>query len=158
MRRCILLASVVLTLASARAVAQMPAFGLGAVIGEPTGISGKLWLSRRSAFDAVVGFSFARETALHLQLDYLFHIYDVIDPASGVAAIYIGVGARVKTENETRFGLRVPVGVDYIFEDVPMDIFFEVAPILDVVPDASFRFNVAIGFRFFIPWDVPTEF
>ena len=136
----------------------MPAFGVGPVIGEPTGVSAKLWLSRKSAFDALVGFSFARETALQLQLDYLFHIWDVIEPATGVAAIYLGGGVRVKTASETRFGLRAPVGVDYVFEDVPMDIFFEFAPILDLVPDTNFSFNIGIGFRFFIPWEVPAEF
>lgn len=136
----------------------MPAFGLGAIVGEPTGVTAKLWVSRSSAFDAVVGFSFARQTALHLQLDYLFHIYDVIDPPNGVATIYFGAGARIKTEDETRFGLRAPIGVDYVFEDVPMDIFFEFAPILDVAPGSAFSFNVAIGFRFFIPWEVPAEF
>lgn len=158
MRRCSWLVCSALTVVAAPAAAQMPAYGLGLVLGEPTGVSGKMWLNRYSAIDAVVGFSFARETAFNLQLSYLVHKYDVIDPDGGVAPIYVGVGARLKTENEMRFGFRVPVGVEFIFDDVPMDLFFEAAPILDVAPEVTFSFSVAIGFRFFIPWEVPVEF
>ena len=137
---------------------RMPAFSLGAVIGEPTGVSAKLWLDRRSALDAAVGFSFARATAFNLQLDYLVHLHDVLDPASGTAMIYLGGGARIKTEDDTRFGFRVPVGVEYVFEVTPMDLFLEIAPIVDVTPEVVLSFNVGIGFRFFIPWEVPAEF
>jgi hypothetical protein len=37
----------------------------------------------------------------------------------------------------------------YIFQSAPVDIFFEVVPILDLVPDTEFDLNAALGARFF---------
>ncbi|MBP2681688.1 MAG: hypothetical protein H6Q78_1551, partial [Candidatus Krumholzibacteriota bacterium] len=44
---------------------------------------------------------------------------------------------------------RVPVGLTYIFDGAPLDIFFEIVPILDLIPDTEFDANAAIGIRFY---------
>ena len=46
-------------------------------------------------------------------------------------------------------GIRIPIGLSYMFGDDPFDIFVEVVPILDLVPDTDFDLNAAIGFRWF---------
>ncbi len=148
MFRLLLVSVLIITSLAGGAVAQ-GTFGLGIVVGEPTGISGKLWISERSAFDAGAAWSFSDEAALTLQVDYLLHNFDLIDVETGQLPVYFGVGGRVKFESESRAGVRIPFGLAYIFDGMPLDAFFEIAPILDLVPDTEFNVNAAIGIRFF---------
>ncbi|MEE9501339.1 MAG: hypothetical protein V3V48_04650, partial [Candidatus Aminicenantaceae bacterium] len=53
--------------------AQDRGFGLGIILGEPTGVSFKNWVGRREAFDVAVAWSFEGEGAIHIHADYLFH-------------------------------------------------------------------------------------
>jgi hypothetical protein len=124
-------------------------FGIGIILGEPTGVSGKLWLTDRSAVDMAAAWSFSDEEAFHLHADYLLHNFDLISVSQGRLPIHFGVGARVKFEDESKLGVRVPVGLTYIFDGAPLDIFFEIVPILDLIPDTDFEANAAIGIRFF---------
>ncbi len=124
-------------------------FGLGIILGEPTGVSAKLWITDRTAIDAAAAWSFSDEAALHLHADYLFHNFDLISVEKGKLPVHFGIGARVKFEDDSKIGVRIPVGLTYIFDGAPMDIFFEVVPILDLAPDTDFSANAAIGVRYF---------
>ena len=124
-------------------------FGLGIILGEPTGVSAKLWLTERTAIDAAAAWSFSDEAALHLHADYLFHNFDLISVEKGRLPVHFGIGGRVKFEDDSKLGVRIPVGLTYIFDGAPMDIFFEVVPILDLAPDTDFSANAAIGVRYF---------
>ena len=48
-------------------------FGLGLIIGDPTGLSGKGFVSETNAIDFAVGFSFIHGDHLQLHADYLWH-------------------------------------------------------------------------------------
>jgi len=48
---------------------------VGVVIGEPSGLSAKYWVSKGSAFDLGVGWSFADEGRFDIYGDYLYHPY-----------------------------------------------------------------------------------
>jgi len=125
-------------------------FGIGIIVGEPTGVSAKIWLSQRSAIDLAAAWSFADETALHIHGDYVTHFFDLLSVSKGSLPLYAGVGARVKFgENDDYIGIRIPVGLAYLFEGVPLDVFLEVVPLLDVAPDTEFTLNAAIGVRYF---------
>lgn len=41
------------------------------------------------------------------------------------------------------------VGVTCLFSDVPVDLFAEIAPVLDVTPDVKLDINGAIGFCYY---------
>jgi hypothetical protein len=133
----------------AGSVAAQGTFGLGVIVGEPTGVSGKLWLTERTAIDGAAAWSFSGDSALHLHADYLFHNFDLIDVEKGQFPVYFGVGGRVKFESESKIGIRIPVGIAYLMEDAPIDFFFELVPLLDLIPDTDFAFNAAIGVRYF---------
>jgi hypothetical protein len=133
----------------AGSAASQGGFGLGIILGEPTGVSGKAWLTDRTAIDMAAAWSFSDEAALHLHADYLFHNFDLITVDTGQLPIHFGIGARVKFEDESKLGVRIPVGLTYIFSGTPIDIFFEIVPILDLVPDTEFEANAAIGARFY---------
>lgn len=68
-------------------------FGLGVMVGEPTGISLKSWNNDRSAFALGAAWSFGRYDALHLHGDYLLHNW-FNDVEDGALAFYYGIGAR----------------------------------------------------------------
>ncbi len=129
---------------------QQEGFGLGIIVGEPTGLSGKLWMSEHTALVGGAAWSFGREEeALHLHLDYLHHNFEVIKVDKGQLPIYYGIGGRLKLEDDSRIGLRLPVGLNYIFEQAPLDLFMEIVPILELVPETEFNLNGGIGIRYF---------
>ncbi len=127
-------------------------FGLGMILGEPSGISGKLWLSRTTAFDGAVAWSAAGDDELHLQGDFVWHDFGLIGVDRGALPVYYGVGGRLRLdEGRDRIGVRVPVGLAYIFEDGRFDLFMEVAPILDLAPRTDVEAAAGFGVRFFFP-------
>jgi hypothetical protein len=58
-------------------------FGLGFILGEPTGLSGKLFLGESRALDFGAAWSFGNNSNLHLHADYLIHRFDLIRVDSG---------------------------------------------------------------------------
>ncbi|RMG63679.1 MAG: hypothetical protein D6715_10895 [Calditrichaeota bacterium] len=119
------------------------------MVGDPTGISGKVWLGPHTALDAGVAWSFRDESAFHLHGDYLFHNFGIFRVEKGILPLYYGIGGRIKLEKDTRIGIRLPVGMNYLFEQSPVDLFLEVVPILELVPATELQFNAAIGVRYF---------
>ncbi|UCB53616.1 MAG: hypothetical protein JSV10_03235 [Candidatus Zixiibacteriota bacterium] len=129
--------------------AQESGFGLGIIIGEPTGISGKQWTGSRTAIDGAVAWSFEDESALHLHGDLLYHSFTPPKINRGKFAWYYGIGGRIKFEDDSKVGVRVPLGMDYLLGTAPLDFFLELVPILDLAPSTDFSLNAAIGIRYF---------
>ena len=122
---------------------------VGILLGEPTGISAKLWTTANSAFDLGIAWSFGDGGHFHLHGDYLIHNFDFFDVDSGSLPIYVGIGGRVRIEDEdSRVGLRVALGLEYILESNPFGFFFEVAPIVDFLPETEADVNGGIGVRY----------
>lgn len=128
--------------------AQDRGFGLGIILGEPSGVSGKLWTTSENAFDFGAAWSFSGDGDLLLQADYVWHIFRLIPVSEGKLPFYVGVGGRVVFSNKAKFGVRVPLGLDYLFSNAPVDIFLELVPILNLAPDTDFDFNGGIGVRY----------
>jgi hypothetical protein len=125
-------------------------FGVGLMLGEPTGASLKYWLTDKAALDAGVGWSFSDQDDFHIHADYLYHLFDLIPVDQGRLPVYFGGGPRVKfRENrDNLFGIRAVAGLAYLFENQPIDIFLEAGPIFDVTPDFEVKFTAAIGARY----------
>lgn len=124
--------------------------GLGVIFGEPTGLSGKIWTTDRTAFDFGAAWSFQDDGHFHLHADYLFHNYSYFDVEKGSLPFYLGIGGRVRFhDDDNRFGVRFVVGIEYFFEDWPMALFVEVVPILDLAPETEGDINGGLGIRFY---------
>ncbi len=149
MRRIFLTVMIAVSLFAGSAGATRDEFGLGIILGEPTGISGKLWTSATTAVDGAIAWSFGNQDALHLHADYLMHRFDLIHVDQGRMAVHFGLGARLKFDDDDSFGIRFPIGLTYLVANSPLDIFLEVVPLLDIVPDTDFNPNAAIGVRYF---------
>jgi hypothetical protein len=146
-------AAIVATFASTATARQQDGLGVGVIVGEPTGISLKKWTDETHAVDAGLAFSLADDDSFQLHADYLFHQTESsLNPPElkGSAPWYYGIGGRLLfNDNDTHFGIRVPVGIDYLFAESPLDFFAEVAPVLDIAPDVELDLNAAIGLRYF---------
>lgn len=131
-------------------------FGIGMIVGSPTGLSIKKWLGN-NAIDAAAGWS---SDAFNIHVDYLFHNSSL---TKSNVPIHFGIGGRLKFEDknddhghhddendgDTRFGLRIPLGINYLFAKHPFDIFAEIAPVLDLVPETDFSLDAGVGVRFY---------
>ncbi len=133
-------------------------FGVGIIGGDPTGLSVKKWLESGNAIDAAAAWSFEAQDAFQLHANYLWHrnIPAISETIHGWLPFYFGLGGRLRLVDgnrwhgdEARVGIRIPLGVTYVFEQAPLDLFFEVAPTLDVAPRTDADFDAAIGIRFY---------
>lgn len=133
-------------------------FGVGIIVGEPVGITFKLYLTDDRAIQAAVGSAFIGG-GLQLHGDYVFHPYILQNRDSFVLPFYVGPGLRLIEYNNGRdtnafaFGVRGVVGLLFDFKDVPLDTFFELAPVLEYKfsSGAGFQlsFNAGAGIRYY---------
>lgn len=148
MKKKFLFGLIVFVLAS-ECFSQDKGIGAGIILGEPTGISVKYWTHSTGAFAGAAAWSFADEGAFHIHVDYLLHNFNLINVPNGRLPFYYGIGGRIKASDDARIGARVPLGLAYLFDDVPFDAFIEIVPLLDLVPKTAFRINAAIGGRYY---------
>jgi hypothetical protein len=129
--------------------AQTKGFGLGVILGEPTGFSFKGWTGPTTAIDAALAWSFVDETTFHVHIDYLWHNASITNKPE--MPVYYGIGGRIKTggHGDDRIGIRGVWGLNYYLPDAPIDLFVELAPILDFSPTTDFSINGGLGARYF---------
>lgn len=151
MKHALILALLGFMAATQQSVAQDRGFGLGIILGEPTGLSGKAWLSERNAVDAGLAWSFRSKGFFHVHADYLWHFPEAIRSEERFV-LYAGPGARLGAgRGSAIFGIRIVGGLAYWPRKAPFDVFLEVAPILDLAPATELRANGGIGARYFFP-------
>jgi hypothetical protein len=121
---------------------------LGLIIGQPTGISGKVWTGSRTAIDAAVAWSLSDSDHLHVHGDFLIHDPWLLGSSDGSVPFYYGIGGRIVTKSETTLGARIPVGVGYYPSTVSLGLFLELVPVLDLLPDVELDMDAAIGVRY----------
>ncbi len=130
--------------------AQGNGFGLGMILGEPTGISLKNWLGRSTAVDFAIAWSFEGKDSFTIHGDYLSHRFKLTQVESGSLPFYYGIGGSMKfKDDDTRLGARLPLGLNYHFENLALDLFLEFVPVLLLIPKTDFEINAGIGIRYF---------
>jgi hypothetical protein len=132
--------------------ARKSGFGLGVIIGEPTGPTFKVWTGANTAIDGAVAWSLDGNDDLHLHADYLIHDFGIAKVEKGSFPLYYGIGGRIRFHDgnqDDQVGVRVPVGMAYLFANSPLELFFEVVPIVDLAPDTELDFNGGVGVRYY---------
>ena len=127
--------------------AQDRGFGIGIILGQPTGLSIKSWTGNITAIDAAAAWSFRGEGALHLHADILAHNFKLFSARKGQIPVYIGLGAKVVLESDLLLGARVPIGLDYLFPNAPFDLFAEIVPTMNLIPATEFDIGGGVGLR-----------
>lgn len=125
-----------------RAAAQT---GFGVIAGEPTGVTAR-FMRGGNNFQAHAAWSFSHEAALQVSADYLRSGSLNTDP---MMPFYFGIGARVKLADDASLGVRVPLGVNHYFADHPFEVFAEVVPVVELIPDTGLAFNGGVGLRYY---------
>lgn len=108
----------------------------GIVLGNPSGFSGKFFLSDKNAVDIVIGL----DRGMSLHADYLWHDFEAFKVNEGSMPFFYGVGVLITEKGLFAQG---KIGLEYLFETNPLGIFVEVAPAFG--PD--FRFQGGMGVR-----------
>jgi hypothetical protein len=153
-RRCV---SVLLALALAApgsVRAQDRGVGLGLLVGEPTGFAAKVWETPTSALDFGAAWSLADDGAFRLHADWLWNAYGWLDLEEGKLPLYLGFGFRFvfrdvdATSQNTQFGVRFPLGIDFMARRRRYDLFAEIVPVLQLTPETAFDLEGGVGLRY----------
>ena len=159
--------------ARATEVGYQRQYGVGLMVGDPSGLSGKFWLSRTNAIDVGLGaYGFGPpgdcvrngpapaicgrgwdQNTLSVHADYLWES-KIIEGHLAQLDWHVGGGARALFVSGQcaadcwDLGVRGPIGLDLTFQRPTfLEVFFELAPAFYVVPVAFFSFEGALGVR-----------
>ena len=140
--------------------------GAGVMLGDPSGLSGKLWLDGRRAIDA--GLAYSLNDYLLVQGDYLLHFGDMSGTLrSGEAFVretrpYAGIGAALylstidtglnrvgfrKSGYAAGLAVRIPFGFEW--RRAPIGVFVELAPGIGILPSTFTLLNGSVGVRYY---------
>jgi hypothetical protein len=149
-------------------------YGVGAVVGDPTGLSGKVWIGPTNAIDAGLGFYGygyrggcfrdrdgrticdrrygGASTSLHV--DYLWESKLVDGKGKVQLDWHIGDGGLVFFLGDPcgydcwDLGVRAPIGLDLTFAQPSfLEVFLEIAPVFYVVPSMFAAAEGGLGVR-----------
>lgn len=136
-------------------------FGLGLELGNVEGLTGKLWLGDTNALDFGLGYIYEwGPSGLNLYMDYLWHPFSLTSQPAFELPFYVGIGGRFwswdrynNNNGVNAFGIRVPIGISFDLNNVPLDIFVEVTPTLDFYQNyirrAYIDIDASFGVRFY---------
>lgn len=148
LKRSLLVLALLAAARTAQAEPNHP-FGLGLVLGEPTGLTAKLYLGRPAALQFGLGWidTFNDYSGLYVNMDVLWHPAILTRQPAFTLPFYLGVGGRILDHNwryyvnrtdyidqhDTHLGVRVPFGILFDFNHVPLDLYFELAVVVDLI-------------------------
>lgn len=148
--------------AQASEVGTQRKFGLGGMLGAPNGLSMKYYLGQKHALDFGAGFGWWG-AAIYVHADYLFHI-ELTKTEHFDLPLYIGVGPKLtvwfsdhhpaywggkKKDGHLGIGVRVPIGIAFNLNKVPLDVFLEVVPGVGFFPGVGAYLDGAVGVRYY---------
>ncbi len=131
--------------------AQSRPFGLGIMLGDPSGLNGKYFLNSKNAVEVGLGVGvFGSENSLALHVDYLYHNEELIQSSEKFPVFY-GFGLRIRSKEEAEFGMGVRgiIGMSWVSQTVPIDVFIHIAPVFKLFPATKFGIDAALGTRYF---------
>jgi len=145
-------------------------FGIGIILGEPTGITEKYWMGSDQALDFHLGLDGVdnhRNDNFGIYVDYLFHFDTGVNASAFSMPFYLGPGGALVIWDDNyrgcnRFGncydgndnvylaARLPLGLAFLFTRFGGEAFVELVPTISVIP-SFFHFDIhgALGFRYY---------
>jgi hypothetical protein len=144
--------------------AQPGGFGIGLMLGEPTGVTAKIWNSDRTAWVIDVGDSYFGEP--RVDVDYVWHfnsynspyvsLYAAVGGVAGFGEGYSGFfytrsGDRFyyRTTDNVGFAGRAMLGLNFIPYRTPLEFFAELGPLVGIAPLYGWNLDFALGLRFY---------
>lgn len=143
---------IVILLCSQNLLSQESHFGLGVLLGDPTGLSAKLKLSNKNAIDGALAWS---SSGLHLHSNYLWDTDNFFKVRDQNFDLYYGIGGRLISlnsgnyKNQTSIAVRAPIGINYKIKQTQVQLFAEMALNLNLTPSSDADLDAGIGLRFY---------
>jgi len=122
--------------------------GLGTQLGQPMGVTGKYWMNSTVAIEAVMGYHFGHNFDAHG--DVLWHSFSSFNISDGRLPFYVGAGGRMLLGDDSQFGLRLPLGVSYLPSSEPIELYAEIAPVIQLITSLGADIDGAIGIRIYL--------
>lgn len=136
-------------------------FSGGFVLGEPTGLAWKYDINRTNALAGAIGFSPFDRYRMHV--DYLWQTQPFdernlgLHYGAGMAfgfgrtgyIVYSGRNAYFFRDRDIGFGVRGVVGLNYMIPRSPVNLFFELAPLIVFTPNSGSGVDAGFGVRFY---------
>jgi hypothetical protein len=139
------------------AASSAKGLGVGVILGEPSGLSAKYFLTDREAIDAALSYSF--QESFIVESSYLFHFPSKLSLKRGNtlafnpyvgAGLALGVSVADAPNDGFVIGFRVPLGIEFVASlEVPIKVFVEIAPGLSLAPSTEAWFQGGIGARYY---------
>ncbi len=130
--------------------------GVGIALGTPTGVTAKYWSDGQTAIDVAAEWRSSDRETFYIHSNYLVHQQTAQQPKElkGVLSYYYGVGTyyqdreNKKGEQVDAVALRLPLGLSLKTQKIPLELFGEIVPVLEVAPDSDFELDLGIGLRY----------
>jgi len=124
--------------------------GVGAMLGNPTGLNAKYWLGGNVAVDGGLALSLGKHADLSIHSDYLLH-KDSAFFLNDVHALdlYYGLVGRMELGDDFELGVRFSFGLAHQLKEQPADLFAEIAPIVDFIGRTGLELHFAVGGRYY---------
>jgi hypothetical protein len=139
------------------------------MLGAPTGLTAKWYLGKPFALQFGFGVdpAWRDEDGLHLAVDAIWHPAILARDRAFTLPFYLGVGGRLLfadhhhgdvDHDDTHLGVRVPFGLLMDFNRVPIDLFFELAVVVDFLRIEDYDdeydhdlidLNAVVGIRYY---------
>jgi len=139
-------------------------FGFGLVFGDPLGGTMKFWFNGNNALAISLGEDYFGSPRIGAY--YLWH-FDAF--RSSIVNLYAGPGVAIglghgqgylwyrvdhdtwvyRSGSEAGIAVRGIVGVNVVPRDAPIEIFFELGPLIGLTPLYGMGFDAALGIRFY---------
>jgi len=154
---------------TAHATPASDGFGIGVILGSPSGLSLKIPATPNNSINVIAGWNLDGDngrwdndgccSSFYIGGDYIFYNYNLIRVNRGRLPLYYGPGLNASfwdgpdgpgdDDDNVRVGFRIALGLEYQFATAPFDIFVEIAPGVNVIPSTNAYVAAGIGTRFF---------
>jgi hypothetical protein len=144
-------------------------FGIGVVLGQPTGVSMEFLLGAGHAIQAVVGFDMRWRDGLIASVNWLWHPLIITSTSAFDLSFHFGAGLYfgawfnrywahgcrdaaghwVYCDDEVGAGAHFPIGLDMFFKAVPVEVYLELAPGFWFVPFIDWEIFGGLGGRYY---------
>ena len=138
--------------AAAQTYGESYTFGIGLEVGEPLGATIKWLIADGHALQGVIGFDLAWRDGFLTALDWVWHPLIIVSPTPFELSFHVGAGLFLGAwydrhwghgdchwdpalhdyvncgHQELGFGAHFPVGLDFLFKAVPIELSLEFAP------------------------------
>lgn len=133
--------------------------GAGLILGNPTGLSGKYLLDKTNSIDGAVAWNLSDDhTMFHIHSDYLWQVSNIFKDLDAIIDLFYGVGLRfvakdppprADDDENSKLGPRLPVGLRHMFRDPRIEVFVEIALIVNFIPSTDIDLDLGIGGRYY---------